>query len=49
MTFSPPYAVAKAGVVTMTVTAAAYLAQYGIRVNAVSPGIVDRNSATKRT
>ena len=41
MTFSPPYAVAKAGVVTMTVTAAAYLAQYGIRVNAVSPGIVD--------
>ena len=41
MTFSPPYAVAKAGVVTMTVTAAAYLAKYGIRVNAVSPGIVD--------
>ena len=25
----------------MTVTAAAYLAEYGIRVNAVSPGIVN--------
>ena len=41
MTTSPSYAIAKAGVVTMTVTAAAYLAEYGIRVNAVSPGIVN--------
>ncbi len=41
MTSSPSYAIAKAGVVTMTVTAAAYLAEYGIRVNAVSPGIVN--------
>ena len=41
MTSSPSYAIAKAGVVTMTVTAAAYLAEYGIRVNAISPGIVN--------
>ena len=41
MTSSPSYAIAKSGVVTMTVTAAAYLAEYGIRVNAVSPGIVN--------
>ena len=41
MTSSPSYAIAKAGVVTMTVTAAAYLAEYGIRVNAISPGVVD--------
>ena len=41
MPSSPSYAIAKAGVVTMTVTAAAYLAEYGIRVNAVSPGIVN--------
>ena len=41
MTSSPSYAIAKAGVVTMTVTAAAYLAEHGIRVNAVSPGIVN--------
>tara|TARA_B100000029_G_scaffold467649_1_gene504047 strand:+ start:692 stop:1447 length:756 start_codon:yes stop_codon:yes gene_type:complete len=41
MTSSPSYAIAKSGVVTMTVTAAAYLAEHGIRVNAISPGIVD--------
>ena len=41
MTSSPSYAIAKAGVVTMTVTAAAYRAEYGIRVDAVSPGIVN--------
>ena len=41
MTSSPAYAIAKAGIVTMTVTAAAYLAEYGIRVNAISPGVVD--------
>lgn len=35
MTFSPPYAVA------MTVTAAAYVAKYRIRVNVISPGVVD--------
>jgi NAD(P)-dependent dehydrogenase (short-subunit alcohol dehydrogenase family) len=41
MTSSPSYAIAKAGVITMTVTAAAYLAEFGIRVNAISPGIVN--------
>ena len=41
LTSSPPYAAAKAGLVNFTVVAAAYLAKYGIRVNAVAPGIVD--------
>ena len=41
MTSSPSYAIAKAGVITMTITAAAYLAEFGIRVNAISPGIVN--------
>ena len=40
-TSSPPYAIAKAGIVNMTVTAAVNLGKYGIRVNAVSPGIVN--------
>ena len=41
LTSSPPYAAAKAGLVNFTVVAAAYLAKYGIRVNAVAPGIVN--------
>src|SRR4029450_9661525 len=35
------YAASKAGVAGMTVTAARDLAQYGIRVVAIAPGIVD--------
>jgi NAD(P)-dependent dehydrogenase (short-subunit alcohol dehydrogenase family) len=35
------YAASKAGVAGMTVTAARDLAQYGIRVMAIAPGIVD--------
>ena len=36
-----PYAAAKAGVSTMTIGLARELASEGIRVNAVSPGIID--------
>lgn len=35
------YAVAKGGIITLTKTAAIQTAQYGIKVNAVSPGILD--------
>lgn len=35
------YAVAKGGIITMTKTAAIQTQEYGIQVNAVSPGIVD--------
>ena len=35
------YAVAKGGIITMTKTAAIQAQEYGIQVNAVSPGIVD--------
>lgn len=35
------YAVAKGGIITLTKTAAIQTAEYGIKVNAVSPGIVD--------
>lgn len=35
------YAVAKAGIVTMTKTAAIQTKEYGIKVNAVAPGMVD--------
>lgn len=35
------YAVAKGGIITMTKTAAIQTQEYGIRVNAVAPGIVD--------
>ncbi|MGF7018613.1 3-oxoacyl-[acyl-carrier protein] reductase [Lachnospiraceae bacterium PF1-21] len=35
------YAVAKGGIVTMTKTAAIQTQEYGIRVNAVAPGILD--------
>ena len=40
-TFSPPYAASKAAVINMTKVAAAKLAEYGVTVNAVAPGIVD--------
>ena len=35
------YAVAKGGIITMTKTAAIQTQEYGIQINAVSPGIVD--------
>ena len=35
------YAVAKGGIVTMTKTTAIQTKEYGIKCNAVSPGIVD--------
>lgn len=41
LTSSPPYAAAKAALINITVMAAAYLAEHGIRVNAVAPGIVN--------
>jgi NAD(P)-dependent dehydrogenase (short-subunit alcohol dehydrogenase family) len=37
-----PYAAAKAGVLGLTSDAAAYLGQWGIRVNAISPGGFER-------
>ena len=41
MTLSPPYAAAKAALINLTKVAAAKMAQYGVTVNAVAPGIVD--------
>ena len=41
MTLSPPYAASKAAVINLTKVAAAKMAQYGVTVNAVAPGIVD--------
>jgi NAD(P)-dependent dehydrogenase (short-subunit alcohol dehydrogenase family) len=41
MTLSPPYAAAKAALINLTKVAAAKLAQYGVTVNAVAPGIVN--------
>lgn len=35
------YAVAKGGIITLTKTTAIQTQEYGIKVNAVSPGIVD--------
>ena len=41
MTYSPPYAASKAAIINLTKVAAANLAEYGITVNAVAPGIVE--------
>ena len=41
MTYSPPYAASKAAIINLTKVAAASLAEYGITVNAVAPGIVE--------
>ncbi|HIW21176.1 MAG TPA: SDR family oxidoreductase [Candidatus Dorea intestinavium] len=35
------YAVAKGGIITLTKTAAIQTAEYGVRVNAIAPGMVD--------
>ena len=39
------YAVAKGGIITLTKTTAIQTQEYGIKVNAVSPGIVDRQDS----
>ena len=41
MTYSPPYAASKAAVINLTKVAAANLAEHGVTVNAVAPGIVE--------
>ncbi len=41
MTYSPPYAASKAAIINLTKVAAAKLAEFGVTVNAVAPGIVD--------
>ena len=41
MTYSPPYAASKAAIINLTKVAAANLAEHGITVNAVAPGIVE--------
>ena len=41
MTLSPPYAASKAAVINMTKVAAAKMAEHGVTVNAVAPGVVD--------
>ena len=43
------YVTAKAGIVTFTRSAAVELAQYHIRVNAVSPGRIERDASAART
>ena len=40
-TMSPPYAASKAAVINLTKVAAARMAEYGVTVNAVAPGLVD--------
>ena len=40
-TSSPPYAAAKAGLINLTTVAAATLAEFGVRVNAIAPGIIN--------
>ena len=41
ITLSPPYAASKAAVINLTMSAALRVAQHGVRVNGVAPGIVD--------
>ena len=41
VTLSPPYAASKAAVINLTKVAAVKVAEYGVTVNAVAPGIVD--------
>lgn len=41
MTYSPPYAASKAAIINLTKVAAANLADSGVTVNAIAPGIVD--------
>ena len=41
MTYSPPYAASKAAIINLTKVAAATLAEHGVTVNAVAPGIVE--------
>ena len=41
MTYSPPYAASKAALINLTKVAAANLAEHGVTVNAVAPGIVE--------
>lgn len=41
MTLSPPYAGAKSAIINLTKVAAAKMAEYGVTVNAVAPGIVN--------
>ena len=41
MTYSPPYAASKAAIINLTKVAAASLAEHGVTVNAVAPGIVE--------
>ena len=41
MTYSPPYAASKAAIINLTKVAAANLAEHGVTVNAVAPGIVE--------
>ena len=41
MTYSPPYAASKAAMINLTKVAAASLAEHGVTVNAVAPGIVE--------
>lgn len=40
-TLSPPYAASKGAMINLTQTAAAEMAQHGVTVNAVAPGMVD--------
>ncbi len=41
ITLSPPYAASKAALMNLTKVAASKMAEYGVTVNAVAPGIVD--------